>query len=413
MTTKTVLFTFSLLIICVLIFYYYCRIENGDKISTERSRIINLSKDVTLVNQNLNEGFSFSDSVLIDKQIIILGEQQHGDGVTQQIYARLVMHLYNKGFKSLYLEAPLYRTLRFYQSLEHGAGLDFANAVYPFWSRAKETHDLRDFITSKATTNDPMYLGGLDFQIPTIFSQDKIREDLMLYLKGLNGYNSSDYKHFWFSLKNRFGPVLFFNSRTKEMESNRQKCLKELKGMSKLVLSQNNISLKDSIYHRYIENIYHFYYAKMYLKSLAYNNYRDSILFENFRWQMAFQKDRKAIVWIANEHASKENQARKTFGGFVKDFYKKRAYTILTTSIEGYTRNIASGNIQRVNPVTKNNLEFALKNKIDSIAFVIPPKNRAAEQMTMRFYGYHNLANNWFDKLDAFFLINKMKPNNY
>lgn len=353
-------------------------------------------------------------SNLKGKKLILLGEQQHGDGATQALYSELIVFLNKNGFKVLFLESNFYPTYRLNERLKDSQNIDFSVALNPFWARSKETKELRQYISQAAKTSDPLILRGIDFQMPTIFTQKKIYEDLNRYLKTLSSFDRSKYRHFWHSLQNGYGPVLYFNSKSSKMDQNREACLQEIKLIIDLINSDSNPSHEEGqLYARYLQNIYDFYYAKMFLKGDQYNAYRDSVMFENTIYQMKQFPDEKFVLWSANKHILNTNQFGKNLGYHLKKRFKDELFTIMTTSYDGYSTNIASSNIQRNNPATINTVEYFLKNNHANATIFYTKDSLKDKLSTMRFLGFNNFENFWFKEFDAFVFIPQMTPTHY
>ena len=413
MSSKLLIYISIILLSLLSLAFMLCRTANLTEIDKRFSKNIKIAEKLSMGTKVNPIDYSFIDSLLEDKRIILLGEQQHADGTTQKLYSNLMLYLFKKGYNSLYLEIPFFKTHRFRMNLESGIVQDFSGSFYPFWSSSKQTKELRDSIVKFSKESFPLYIKGLDFQMSTVFSQNAIYEDLVSYMKTVPNFAANDFKQIRHSLTNRFGPVLYFNSESQKMDENRKSCLRELIEMRKLIEEKPEKTEKDSIYLQYLNNIYHFYYAKMYLRGSDYNNYRDSMMFENMVWQMNRGNTGKSVVWTANWHAVNESEGGIRLGAYIKQRYKDSVLTILTTSFSGHTTNISSGKAQGVNPATILTVESQLKDKTDDISFFVVPEKLKNTRAIMRFYGYNNIESEWFRKFDAFFFIKNMEPNEY
>ena len=351
---------------------------------------------------------------LKEKKLVLLGEQQHGDGATQALNSELVIFLKKNGFNVLFFESNFYPTYRLNESLRNAQNIDFSVALNPFWAKSKETKELRQHIYQSAKTSDPFIVRGIDFQIPTIFTQKKIYEDLVRYLNTIPSFEQYHYRHFWHSLKNGYGPVLYFNSKSSKMDKNREACLREIKLLIDLINSDfTSTNGEQQLYIRYLQNIYDFYYAKMFLKGDKYNAYRDSVMFENTIFQMEQFPDEKFVLWSANKHILNTNKFGKNLGYYLKNKFKDEMFTIMTTSYDGYSTNIATSNIQRNNPATSTTVEYFLKNNHPDASIFYTNNALKNKSSVMRFLGFNNLENFWFKEFDAFIFIPHMTPTHY
>lgn len=414
MNLRSIIYVNISLLLLVIIALTICSITNSSVIDKKTALNKRIGADILNNNTSHNIDWRLLDSLISNKQMILLGEQQHADGTTQKILSELVLYLNQKGFNTLFLETSFYDTHRFWERLQLGQVNDFhRSTIYPFWKNAEQTKLLRDTIIFKSKKKSPLYLKGIDFQIPIKFSQHKIYEDLISYAKQVPGFKQSQIKHVKHSLTNRFGPVLYFNTPGDRMDTNRKSCLKELLDLQDLINKKESKTEKDSLYLRYINNIYHFYYSKMYLKDNEFNNTRDSVMFSNILWQMNKNKLSKAIVWTANAHASNDKNQWIRIGTHIKEHYDKNSLIILTTSLNGSTTNISSKKVVKLNPSTSLTVETTLAERIEEHSILVVPHNLKKQKSTMRFYGHNNIEDDWFNKFDAFIFIKNMQPSKY
>lgn len=410
------IFIYILGLECLLLIFSFlaCQSINNFEIENKKHLQKYLADQIIQHNKKLNIDYKLIDSLLDNKNIVILGEQQHADGSTQKLYSQLIRHLYKKGFNTLFLETSFYNTHRFWEGLEQRKYNDFTKSgIYPFWKNANQTKALRDTIAILSQKRYPLYLKGIDFQSATVFAQHAIYDDLMSHMKTVPNFIQAEFKHTRHMLTNRFGPVLYFNAKGEKMDKNRKAFLAEFLKMQNLIKEKQVNTASDSIYCHYINNLYHFYYARMYLSGDKYNQLRDSMMFENLMWQIKKNDIKKAIVWTANAHASNDDESWLRFGARVKQAFHHNSFTILSSSFSGFTTNISSGKKQEINPAISTSIEYSLAQRIPEKAFLQFPENIRTASAEMRFYGHNNLQSEWFSKCDAFIFIRNMKPSEY
>jgi len=395
--------------LCLLpVVFMFCRSANISEINRVFSDRASLAEGVLLGQKEDRADYSFMDSLLEGRHIVVLGGQQQTDGSTQELYADLVLYLFGKGYTSLYLEVPFYKAVRFWEELESGRAGGFSGAFHPFWSNSKQTKRLRDSVVRWSKGGSPLHIKGLDIQMPTVFSQYAVYEDLMSHMKTVPGFSKGEFKRVRHSLTNRFGPVLYFNRKGPQMDRNRKLCLKELRQMKELIAEKTERTEKDSVHMQYLDNIYHFYYAKMYLGGMDYERHRDSMMFENLKWQMGRDAG-KSIIWTSNRRAANDSKNGTGLGIHIKEKYGDGALTILATSFSGQTTNISTGKPQKTNPATVLTVENFLKDRTGDVSFFVVPEKLKGESAEMRFYEHSNTENDWFNTFDAFFFIKNMQ----
>jgi erythromycin esterase len=390
------------------------KINATENIYTEMQQLPSAS----IVDIKAGSDYSFLDQDLAQKSIVLLGEQQHGDGATFTVKSDIIRHLHQKGFNVLFFESSFFETAKLWQNIQAQPNLstDFSKAIYQFWGRSAETQLLRTYISQQARSTNPLEMAGIDYQMPYAFSQTPVVKELQAYLKNVPGYQSSRYDHFWQSLLNKKGPVMIFNTPGQKV-INKDSCMLELNSLHRFVSGVQNKTRTDQIFERYLYNIYHFYFAKItYGQSPRKQGiYRDSIMFENVKWQMDnLYKGKKVVIWTANFHATYTPEQAKpdNLGAFLKQHYQDQVYSILFTSYQGNTMNISTYHTDQINTALPYTFEAILRQKGKQFTYVRFPENGPIRntEFNMRFLGHNNIKDKGMKMMDSFIFIRDMKP---
>jgi erythromycin esterase len=105
------------------------------------------------------------DRALAGARMVLLGEQDHGDGAAFAAKAALVRHLHEQhGFSVLAIESCFYSLDRTWQK---AGTADDARQLIPaqihgHWRRAAETQPLWDFMADRFTSSRPLVIAGFD-----------------------------------------------------------------------------------------------------------------------------------------------------------------------------------------------------------------------------------------------------------
>lgn len=371
---------------------------------------------------------SFFNEELSNVNIVMLGEQAHGDGSTFLAKTRLIKYFHEKlDFNVLVFESGLFDMYRVWNMIQEGADSlsVFDYGVFPVWTNSKQVQSLFQYILDQSKTSHPLIVAGFDMQITGTAIKSAMRwDELKAYLSENIQFKENDFPNFVNVFTNPqilFSPTFTmeqFDTVQYEAEKIKQEILK------------SDASLSGKIYARYIDN-----YIKtltLYKKADMRNplntphifNIRDKEMAENFQFvKDEMYKNEKCIVWGANSHLGygrgfldrfegREPSAKGMIpmGQYLKIDYQEKLYTIAFTSAEGSIGSLRGQirELPKAHPLSFENKMLELGSEYAFLSL----KNKALQTLRFptRIYGHAEMSGIWAQMADGIFFIKTMMP---
>lgn len=381
--------------------------------------------------ENDNEDLQFLAKELNGVEIVLLGEQGHGDGSTFLAKTRLIKYLHEEqGYNIVAFESGLFDCYRVWESIQNGADSIevFRQGIFNIWAASQQVKPLFQYILDQSKTDNPLILTGFDMQMTGGISPPERFELLDDYLK-----ESVDID--WMTEYPTVGKVykntreIFINPLSDDqVESLRT----EVNKLSGHIVAVDN-SFKGQIFSRYILNYWGT--ITMYTKADIQNpsntphifNLRDNQMAKNFKLiKEVLYPGEKIIAWGANTHfgygrgllgsfegKDAPEQGMVPAGQYLKIDYQEKLYSLAFTSFQGQAGSPNNGPYD-ITPAKPATLEYQL-NQMGVVNGFLSFRNPElkSKRFVTNIYGRIEMSGKWGHMADGVFFIRDMKPSDF
>jgi len=386
---------------------------------------------ITTIKSIDPDNMEFSDleflkEILQNRQIVILGESGHGDGLTFEAKTRLIKFLIEElNFNTIAFEGGGFWEMYYAsQNIQKGldAKMELNNSWYGLWSKSQQTQSLLDYIQ---INNKNINLLGIENQSGNLYSPK-----LALILDSLVGQEAFyNINYEAFNKNTAYYSYSFFGNPSYREKVDILILKNDLEIIKQNLLKSNNQHA--SVMLQGIKN-YEGLIKQMELNEGSYSdqnksiNLRDSLMAENIFWELNQHPNQKVIIWTANFHAAhnldqaiykKDDdfyQVFKPLGHRLKEKYGNKVYSIAFTSAQGETANLYEKEPHLIS-TEKDTWEFELSRLTQDKYSFVNFENIQSEMgcidrtFNSSILGYKKHLGNWFNIFDGIFFIRNMK----
>ncbi len=380
-----------------------------------KGNLINLG-EVTENNEDYTD-YAALKTLLKDVEIVMLGEQSHGEATAYETKIKLIKYLHKElGFDILVFEGGFYDVHKASELIEAGMPVRDAmgQSISYIWSTTKSIIPLAEYLETNKL-NNPLKLRGFDSQFYMNFSKKNLLTDLSNYLKQTDEsiLNTNEWQH----LKENFNYSV--TREFKKLKRNQPEL--DTTYLNLLVQKLNKLptNAQTNFWIQTLKNV------KVHLSDLALGtDDRDKQMAKNLVWLKEQYPKSKIICWGATSHFlynSTEvrfrnpiiqllagNYLKKSprMGNYVKEKYGAKVYTIGFTAFSG---SFGLDKSKKIKPAKKGTFEFLLSQS-EHDNFLVPFKGRRFKNYPSRPLGNAYMKNDIGNVMDAVIFNRNMLP---
>ncbi|MVO08842.1 hypothetical protein GOQ30_06650 [Flavobacterium sp. TP390] len=388
--------------------------------------------------------YSFLDSVLKNKNIVLLGEQSHGDGASFDTKVAMLKYLHEKlGYNALAFESGLYDNYKAYQLFlnKEENSVIYNQSIFSIWSDTQSFQELLVYIEERAKNNDTIRIVGFDCQEGVLFKNYFIN-DLKTVFKNRNIKMKT-------SLFEEIEKAFVYKDLEK-IATNKTDSIAFYKNVDEIFASFekiNNLTLDEKVIKQVftssLANV-NFEIAQIQNQKIFVQNPRDKQMAQNLIFLAENYPNEKIIGWGASYHFAKEisnleidnltedylseqSDLEKKATGYsdyndgegkqlleggipmgkiLKKHFKEKIYTIAFSSYEG-SYGIVNSTLYPILTPPENSIEKQLS-EYDIAFFEFEVQNKVPFYSSI--LGNMPIKGNWQTSFDALVFIKKSYP---
>lgn len=398
-----------------VIILFYSTWLNGQPGGVEKI-LVELNED--------QKDYSFIDTLLQDKKLVLLGEMDHGDGSSFKIKTDLIKYLHEElGYNTLLFESSFINCNLLWSTIGDSTIFKdrIKNNIYFIWSEVEETKALFQYIEEQHRKGTPLRILGIDPQ----FSGEENTEEFVALLNNAlppTITTSKMFSDFIHELK-IMSIWMKFPKKT-DHRLTEKKFLSYCDTLLESIRNNEELSTDLPLWEMYIDNLKVLGIIKRKRDRASFES-RDKQMYANTTYWLNQYPQQKFIVWAANAHIIRNDvilkeQGNKHYlfginklGDYLHEDYSNDMYSISFTSGKGATLDFLNPpNVNLIRNPPDNSLEGLMSGrKACFVDLKLFEDSMSSDRYDAQlFYTNVRCTAKWSRHFDGFIYIPEMFP---
>ncbi|TJY38219.1 erythromycin esterase family protein [Pontimicrobium aquaticum] len=419
-----------------LIYLTYIGISIGQDLKNPEKWLTNNVFEITDLeySQSKIKQFQYLKKAIGNRNVVLLGEQTHGDGSTFEAKELLIKYLHEElGFKILVFESSIYQSYKLWNELEKG--VDYKNiieyGINDRWSNIEQVQPIFSYVQKSLQTNNPLKMVGMDVMFDGSYSKEYLLYDFENFLKETHPklFKHKNYTFFKYFVNKSIKNKKFLPSK---FEHDKFLAILEVYLLEFEKHSANNFHWNSSGFWKQVWKSYKMHsinkWSRLngtYSRYLFFNR-RSKMMAENLEW--ITRENKKVIVWAATNHNMRNvdstflnqmgwSSKTKFMGEYLSNLIgSDKMFHIAFTGHDGSFLDIYNNSVKRLKKPSPKSIESLLYSKeFDYAYFMLNDINNSKSTFFKNPFKASFVFNKeylvkWNQSIDAVFYIKSMKP---